>query len=180
MSYVIRRAEIEDAPALANIQTLSWLAAYEGIIPLDEMQRQGEGRLAMWQKLLHEEGSDIIVIAEIDGISAGFLAMNKTRDTDSQSHIMEVYALYFLPEFWGLGKAKALLKFAMDYARKRRYEGMSLWVLEENKRARRFYEKNDFFYDARSKIIHIGEVELNEMRYWNTLIGREVKWWRLL
>lgn len=179
MGYVIRRAEMEDARVLAAIQTQALLAAYEGIIPLDEIRNASEGYLQMWQEKIKED-KDILAIAEIDGVNAGFLALHAITDAKTKDRTMEMYALYFLPEFWGLRKAKALVKYATDYSKKRRYDGLFFWVLEANKRARRFCEKNDFSYDARERISTIGGVEFREMRYWNTLIGGELRWWRLV
>lgn len=45
------------------------------------------------------------------------------------------------------------------------YSSVSLWVLEENQRARRFYEKAGFDLDGASKSIEIDESELREFRY---------------
>lgn len=46
----------------------------------------------------------------------------------------------------------------------RKYEKISLWVLEENVHVRRFYEKVGFNHDGTVKEITIGKI-LKEYRY---------------
>ena len=46
-----------------------------------------------------------------------------------------------------------------------------LWVLEDNARARRFYEATGWEVDGRVKTVEIGGRELVEVRYRKTLTG---------
>jgi GNAT superfamily N-acetyltransferase len=50
-------------------------------------------------------------------------------------------ALYVRPEAWGTGVAALLHELALAELRDREVKTAELWVLEENERARRFYER---------------------------------------
>lgn len=54
---------------------------------------------------------------------------------------------------------------------KERLQKIQLWVLEENLRARSFYEKVGFKYDNTFQIINMGK-ELKELRYVTTFLGK--------
>jgi len=47
----------------------------------------------------------------------------------------------------------------------RGYADIYLWVLADNLRARRFYEKNGFCHSGDTQTIDIGEAPLKGMRY---------------
>jgi ribosomal protein S18 acetylase RimI-like enzyme len=57
-----------------------------------------------------------------------------------------------------------LIQRGINELRSRGYSKISLWVLEENMNARRFYEKSGFVHDGTVKEINIGK-PLNEYRY---------------
>ena len=55
----------------------------------------------------------------------------------------EVVSLYLLPAYYRKGYGRELLESVRD-ALLEHYEGVYLWVLRENARARAFYEKLGF------------------------------------
>ena len=56
----------------------------------------------------------------------------------------EIISIYLLPDYLGKGCGKALMKSALSELKKQGYEKIFLWVLEENVRARYFYEQFGF------------------------------------
>lgn len=56
----------------------------------------------------------------------------------------ELYAIYVLPGFWSAGAGRALITEVLAQARAARYAAINLWVLADNARARRFYERAGF------------------------------------
>lgn len=56
------------------------------------------------------------------------------------------------------------MEFAVSYAREIDYKRIILWVLEENYRARKFYEKCGFSFDGGKKELVYGKT-LVAMRY---------------
>lgn len=77
----------------------------------------------------------------------------------------EVISIYLQPDYMGKGYGKVLMKSVLSELRMQGYENIFLWVLEENIRARHFYEQfgfsptDDFIND------NIGGKELREVRY---------------
>ena len=61
----------------------------------------------------------------------------------------EIVALHSLPESWGSGLGKAMLAAALEEIGDR---PVYLWAFKENKRARRFYEKNGFHFDGSERV----------------------------
>jgi GNAT superfamily N-acetyltransferase len=70
-----------------------------------------------------------VVVAEDDGRVAGFIAM---------THAKVVEHLYVHPDHQGRGIGSVLLA----EAKRRMPGGFRLWVFQENRRARRFYERH--------------------------------------
>jgi len=58
----------------------------------------------------------------------------------------EIFALYVLSEFYGKGVAQQLMKAGLEQLKN--YPQICLWVLKENKRAIRFYQKCGFDSDG--------------------------------
>jgi GNAT superfamily N-acetyltransferase len=56
----------------------------------------------------------------------------------------ELYAIYVVPREWSTGAGRALLHGVLALAASDGYTDISLWVLEANTRARRFYEQAGF------------------------------------
>ena len=74
-------------------------------------------------------------------------------------------SIYLLPEYMGRGYGTALLKKCISELESRGFEGILLWVLEENFRARRFYESRGFVCSGEYMCDSIGGRELREVMY---------------
>ena len=76
----------------------------------------------------------------------------------------ELYALYVHPDWWSTGTGRALLDRALARTTAAGYADIVLWVLRDNARARRFYERAGFSPDGASNVLDgLGGVE--ELRY---------------
>jgi ribosomal protein S18 acetylase RimI-like enzyme len=62
----------------------------------------------------------------------------------AQSPAAELYALYVAPAYWSTGAGRALMGRVLAEAQAKGYPRIVLWVLEQNARARRFYERAGF------------------------------------
>jgi GNAT superfamily N-acetyltransferase len=60
-------------------------------------------------------------------------------------------ALYVRPAAWGSGLADRLHEQAIEALRAAGVETARLWVLEENRRARRFYERHGWYADGSTR-----------------------------
>jgi GNAT superfamily N-acetyltransferase len=72
----------------------------------------------------------------------------------------EVKDVYVVPEAWGTGVAGGLMSAALDALRDMGATEAFLWVVEENPRARRFYERDGWTHDGTSKPSPLGPPEL--------------------
>jgi GNAT superfamily N-acetyltransferase len=81
----------------------------------------------------------------------------------------ELYAIYALPEAWGSGAGPALMKAALGALRDRGFATAQLWVLEDNPRARRFYEREGWTDDGGRREEEFLGVPITEIRYCITL-----------
>ena len=77
----------------------------------------------------------------------------------------EIVSIYFLPEYIGKGYGSLLLKRCVEELQQRGFDKMLLWVLEDNCRARSFYEKNGFLCAEVFLEDNIGGKDLREALY---------------
>ena len=77
----------------------------------------------------------------------------------------EIISLYLLPEYMGKGYGKELLKTAISELSAQGFQEIFLWVLEENNRARHFYERYGFLKAADVIEEKIGGKNVREIRY---------------
>lgn len=77
----------------------------------------------------------------------------------------EIISIYLLPNYMGRGYGKALLEAAVAELKTMDYKNVFLWVLEENSRARKFYEKMGFTLADDYLDDNIGGKNLREIRY---------------
>lgn len=68
--------------------------------------------------------------------------------------VAELYALYVSPAWWSTGTGRALMDRVVAEVRAEGYPRIVLWVLTENARARRFYERCGFRLSGASHVLH--------------------------
>jgi GNAT superfamily N-acetyltransferase len=97
----------------------------------------------------------------------GLVAAGPARDRDCDSlRTQEVYAIYLRSEYWGQGHSKALYLATENQMRRSGAIDAVLWVLQDNVRARRFYEPQGFTLDqSRPEQNHNGDPSLVEVHY---------------
>ena len=166
---MIRIASIGDAEAIARVHTRSWQLAYQGIMSKDFLDGlRWETRVERWVKILSDPSPDsriVFVSTTNEGTVTGFASIGEVRDEDLKpKKFFELYAIYVAPEYWNLGFGNALWNAALDYVPPST-PGVSLWVLTQNERGRRFYERGGFASDGTRHIENIGGMDVEEMRY---------------
>ena len=158
----VRPARPEDAAAIAAVHVRTWQVAYEHVFGADRLAALDEQlpvRVERWQRLLREEVG--VWVAEDDGRIVGFAGIGPSRDAGGEG---ELYSIYVLPEAWGSGAGGALMAAARD-ALLAAYPVSILWVLDDNPRARRFYEREGWAADGGRKTDTFLGVEVTEVRY---------------
>jgi GNAT superfamily N-acetyltransferase len=139
---VIREARPDDAPVLAAIQRDASLAALAHIFPpelyaypIDEVTRR-------WEESLADDAVTVLVAQE-DGVPTG-VAGCRSEWLDG---------LYVLPEWWSRGVGRALHDEVLERLRTDGCERCHLWVLDDNHRARRFYERLGWAENGTSRVV---------------------------
>ncbi len=139
----IREAGPKDARAIAEVHVRSWQAAYRGQLTdayLDDLTV--EDRLEMHRRTLEEAREDWRTwVSEEGGTVFGFAVTGPSEDADADERTGEVYAIYLEPDRVGTGLGRALFEHAVGDLAQRGFRTVTLWVLETNERARRFYER---------------------------------------
>jgi ribosomal protein S18 acetylase RimI-like enzyme len=78
--------------------------------------------------------------------------------------VAELYALYVRPAWWSTGTGRALMEKVLARSAAAGYESITLWVLRDNQRARRFYERAGFAPDGATNVL-TGLGGVLEVRY---------------
>ena len=145
---------------ISNIYESSWKYAYKDIIPQDYLDSIPTGR---WENSINKIGMNNLVVIE-NGLIIGTASFCKSR-WEQYSNYGEIVSIYFLPAYMGKGYGKHLLKKCVEELNGFGYNNILLWVLEDNQRARRFYEKNGFTCSGDFLNDNIGGKELREIMY---------------
>jgi GNAT superfamily N-acetyltransferase len=185
----IRPAGAADGPAIAQIRAEGWRMAYADVIPAQTLAELTApavvAREGAWRS---ERSMDGVLIAETSGEASdppgpapliGFAAFGPERGADDEPGRphgdppdhgrAELYAIYVVPEQWSTGAGRALMHGVLALAASAGYTDISLWVLEANERARRFYEVAGFWLTGESVVLgRLGGV--TEIRY-RRLVG---------
>ena len=137
LSIDVRRAEARDAAAITSVHDRSWRYAYDGIIPARELSRMIARRGARWWDRAIRRGASILVV-EAGGKVAGYATFgpNRARDLAQKG---EVYELYLLPEYQGVGLGSRLFLAARRELMRAGYPTAVVWALADNDGACRFY-----------------------------------------
>lgn len=164
----VRAAFPEDAYDVARVHVRSWQSAFRGLIAqeyLDSLEPEvwasrytfGRMGLQLPSTLVAVDGSTI----------CGLATTGLCRDIDL-SNFGELTAIYVDPAYMRTGVGRLLMTAARARLRGVGVLGASLWVLNGNIRARRFYERDGWRFDGTSQTATFGNVSVEEVRYRRT------------
>ena len=177
---LIRPASAADAAQVSAVQRASWLAAYrdiievsliERVVPPDDGTRVRQSfRTRPWQQMFvavddaQDAGDRVVGYAtygpELEVLRAPW--PHPVSKAGAAGEVGELYALYVDPGWWSTGAGRALITRVLDSLAE--YPAITLWVLERNARARRFYARAGFAPDGAVNVLHaLGGVA--EIRY---------------
>jgi tRNA dimethylallyltransferase len=138
----VRPARSDEAHELLRVQREASLAGLPHIYPPDRYPFPDAAIRARWQEALEGDRTSVIV-AERAGEIVGFAAW-----TDGW-----LDGLYVVPAAWGNGVAARLHDEALREIAAAGESTARLWVLEDNARARRFYERRGWRPDGTDRIV---------------------------
>ena len=167
MAPTVRTARLGDAETMGRTHAESWRAAYVGVVPqahldaLDTKECIADWRGAIEANPEPEHGRRLVV--EVDGEVVGIALV--VPDRDGADGVGEIPIIYVQPSAWGIGAGYSLMAECEAELQRRGFAEAVLWVLEDNPRAHRFYERQGWRTDGGRKVDEIGGVELAEIRY---------------
>lgn len=132
----VRRARISDAPELATIFADSWRNTYRGVIPHNHLEnmirRRGASR---WRSSIR--AGEMVLLIEYEGKNVGYATCGTARSRGA--HKGEIYEIYLLPDYQGVGFGQYLFEACRFRLDERRLKGLIVWALSENSGAVNFY-----------------------------------------
>lgn len=147
----IRRAGRGDEKHLAHIQTESWKAAFDKIIPSELLSKctETERVTAMYRRLMNENKGNGYIL-EIDGKPHCIAWWDETREKD-MAGFAELICIHSLRDNWHKGYGQMMMDKVLDDAKNAGYTGIMLWAFEKNVRAIRFYKASGFVASERKQ-----------------------------
>ena len=156
----IRRAPINDSERIAAVHVRTWQATYADVLPAGYLAAFDPAEWAARRRrdLTSRRPPTEVFVAEVDGELVGHAAVRpfRTEDGTNDDDVGEVAAIYVAPEHWSTGVGLALLRVAVDHLVGHGLTEIRLWVVADNPRARRFYERFGFTADGTSRPQPVG------------------------
>ncbi len=138
----IRRADADDAAAVARVYVETWRSAYPGMLPDRVLIGMSVARQrAAWRHTLaSQRGPEAVWVAEdaLGGV-VGFASCGRARALGG-THGGEIFTLDVLPDHQGRGHGRGLLWGCLSHLRACGFDSALVWVLAEN--------PSRFFYQA--------------------------------
>ncbi|PWI40930.1 GNAT family N-acetyltransferase [Streptomyces sp. ICBB 8177] len=165
----VREMTEADIPAVSAIRVAGWRCAYADIVPrsyLDAMsaERDAEQRRS-WFARTRGRVTDLVAVDDSAQVT-GWVCLGPYRDDGpSPEGVGEVYALYVRSDLIGTGVGRALMYAAHLRAAELGFDTTLLWVLKDNARARRFYERAGYTADGVVTGDDYDGTSLDEVRY---------------
>lgn len=161
----IRRAQLQDAAAIAHVHVDTWRSTYRGIAPderLDGMTYERSQR--NWEERISDpDRRNTLFVAEDDGGSVvGFASCGAARE-DAQDYESELYAIYVNQNMQRKGFGKRLVFSVAQALKARGFDSMLIWVLADNQ-YNRFYESIGGT-QVRTREVAVGGKSLRELGY---------------
>lgn len=132
-SPTIRPATPADGPRLRELDLLTW-SALSSPAPVPDADRDVFERRAPEDHL----------VAELDGRVVGFVGLGHPTPLEASRHVLEIQGITVDPAHGRKGIGLALVRAAVEEARRRQARKISLRVLSHNAAARRIYDAAGF------------------------------------
>jgi GNAT superfamily N-acetyltransferase len=169
MIALIRPARVGDEPGIARVHVASWQEAYAGHMPAEFLAGLDvEQRTETWRKRLPAaaQARGDVLVALTSGDIAGFVHYGPSRDADADpGRTGEIGAIYLRPQSIGRGVGRLLMEAAVAGLAELGYADATLWVLDGNARARRFYERAGWAPDGAVLTDDSRGFAIHEVRY---------------
>jgi ribosomal protein S18 acetylase RimI-like enzyme len=161
----VRTATADDAPQVAVVHVAAWRAGYRGTMPVEFLGGLSVDRFAAnWTRRLADPGDLEVLVGCLADRVVGFAGLGPSRDDDAPAGLGELQSLNLHPDHWGGGHGAAMTRAAMVRLRERGHRSATLWVVEDNDRARRTYGGLGWVPDGARRTERFGGGEVTEVR----------------
>lgn len=171
-SYIIRRATLADAPALADVAAKTFHDTFAEFNSEEDMAAYMATAFSVNQLAAELTDPDATFFVADTGQSlAGYakVSSGEAPPCVTGPKPFELVRLYVRQEWFGKGVAQALMQAYVDEAKAGGYQTLWLGVWEENHRAKAFYCKWGF-EDVGEKVFMLGE-DVQTDRVWMRRLG---------
>lgn len=162
MDIIIRKANVDDARSVVEVNTYTWLTTYKGLMPdtvLKIRLKTMDQRIPKMAESIKEKNN--VYVAVKDNKVIGIMTYGPSRN-ENYATCGEIYSIYVLEDYQGLGIGTKLFKAGIKELVSAGYHSMILNVLEGNS-AIHFYEKMGGV-----------KVEIKEDKYANTVLVENI------
>ncbi len=162
-----RLADSADAESVAALHIASWQSAYRRLLPDDFLASLDLSlRTSAWRESMRHSGMHVVLREVVGSGLVAFCAIAPSRDSGALPSTWEIWNLHAAPTAQGKGYGAQLFDAAVEIARTASAEALTLWVVDENSDARRFYERHGMSLDGLRQTHELApNVSLNEVRY---------------
>ncbi len=161
--------------AMGVIHVAAWRAAYAGVMADVYLEGLDATTVGLrWESSLREStgGSAVLVALRNDEVRA-MCAVGPFRGrSEPDAPTGELWMLNADPSAFGTGAAVALHAEALRTLAQQGHPSAALWVVDENPRARRFYEREGWAADGVERVDEVGGSPIHELRYIRALAVR--------
>ncbi|GGM25588.1 N-acetyltransferase [Streptomyces fumigatiscleroticus] len=137
-SPYIRTATPDDEEALLRLDRVTWSHQHAVTPP------PGPGEPFFRER----SGPDDHLVAEVDGRVVGYVRLGFPTELASNAHVRQIRGLAVADEARGRGVGRALVRAAVEEARRRGARRITLRVLGHNTAARKLYESEGFVVEG--------------------------------
>ncbi len=148
--YQIRLAEPGDAIGLAKVHHLSLSETFGELLPAYANSRTLDDFERIWKERL-DTPTCVTAVMILGEQIVGLVSAAASRDDDADGTFGDVDRIYLHPSVWEKGLGARLLAWCEKELAAMGYVVSKLWVFEMNLRARRFYERNGYAQDGKTK-----------------------------
>lgn len=143
----IRQAERTDIEVMAKVVSESWKTAYSNLISEDDMKLFAN---IVRREELFKAGFDagkLIYVLLCGDVVNGVCSVEEYKNEDFTDSA-EIEQFYLAPAAIGKGLGSRLMDFVLNELAEKGFKYAVLFVMEGNRRAIRFYERNGFETDG--------------------------------
>jgi GNAT superfamily N-acetyltransferase len=159
MTALLRTVNDHDFAEIGPLHYRSRAATYADILPPEALAFGSPAAMADWwtERWKWERDTHRCTVAIDDDAVVGFTYLGPSEEPG----VMLLDAIHVDPVYVGSGVGRLLMIDALEHLGDRAV----LWVLPENERARRFYERGGWVFDGTTREATMGGAMTQQMRY---------------